>query len=136
MKNLSVNNKIKKGHLRNDILLIVFLLLIAMIGGIYLFVFRKSGDVVKVTVDGKVYGEYSLTKDKVVEIYTGKDNEQLNTLVIAKGKAFVGTATCPDGICANHREIFRDGESIICLPHKVVITVVAKKNDDTPDAVA
>ena len=101
-----------------------------------MFVFRKSGDVVKVTVDGKVYGEYSLTKDKVVEIYTGKDNEQLNTLVIAKGKAFVGTATCPDGICANHREIFRDGESIICLPHKVVITVVAKKNDDTPDAVA
>ena len=125
-----------KRHLRNDILLIVGLLLLATVGAIYLFLFRGSGDVVVVTVDGNVYGEYPLAHNMVEEIYTGDNGGRLNRLVIRDGKAFVETATCPDKICAGHRAIFRDGESIICLPHRVVITVVTKKSADELDAVA
>ena len=123
-------------HLRNDILLVAVLLLLAMVGGAYLFLFRESGDTVKVTVDGKAYGTYLLSQDRVEDIRTGEDGEQLNRLVIRGGKVFVETATCPDGFCAHHRAIFRDGESIICLPHRVVITVVAEKTVDAPDVVA
>ncbi len=125
-----------KRHVRNDILLVAALLLLAAAGAIYLFLFRQSGDMVKVTVDGKVYGEYLLSQDRTEEIYTGVSGEQRNRLVIHAGKAFVETANCPDKICANHRAIFRDGESIVCLPHRVVITVFAEKTADTPDAVA
>ena len=74
-------------------------------------------------MDGEEYGTYPLSEDTVVEIRTGKDGEELNRLIIRDGKAFVERATCPDGICSNHRPISRDGESIVCLPHKVVITV-------------
>ena len=123
-------------HLRNDILLIASLLTLATIGVLCLFVFRASGDVVTVTVDGKVYGTYSLSQEHVEDIFTGEDGQQWNRLVIREGKAFVETATCPDGICANHRAIFRDGESIICLPHRVVITVSAEKTAEAPDTVA
>ena len=125
-----------KRHLRNDILLIAALLLLAAVGAVYLFFFRENGDTVKVMVDGKLYGEYVLSQDRVEEIYTGDDNSQQNRLVIRDGKAFVETANCPDGICANHRPIFRDGESIVCLPHRVVITVIAGKAEDIPDTVA
>ncbi len=46
-------------------------------------------------------------------------------------------ADCPDGICANHKPIHKTGESIICLPHKVVVTVISdKSNDNEIDAVA
>lgn len=128
-------NKSSKRHVRNDIILIAILLFLVIGASIYLFVFRGNGDVVKVTVDGKVYGVFSLTQDRVEEIYTGSENKQLNRLVIQDGKAFVGTATCPDGICSNHQAIFRDGESIVCLPHKVVITVITEKSDDAPDVV-
>ena len=34
-------------------------------------------------------------------------------------------ADCPDQICVNHLAISRDGESIICLPNKVVIAIEA-----------
>ena len=44
-------------------------------------------------------------------------------------------ATCPDGICVSHTPIFRDGESIVCLPQRVVITVVSNNDTDTPDIV-
>lgn len=128
-------NSTNKRRVRNDILLVAVLLLLATAGAIYLFVFRSSGDMVEVTVDGEVYGVYTLSQDRVEDIYTGENGEQWNRLVIREGRAFVETATCPDGICSNHRAIFRDGESIICLPHRVVIAVVAEEAADAPDAV-
>ena len=101
-----------------------------------MFVFRSSGNFVRVTVDGKLYNEYLLSQNIVEDIYTGNNGEHLNRLVIKDGKVFVETANCPDGICSKHRAVFRDGESIICLPHRVVITVVTYETTDAPDAVS
>ena len=129
-------NASKKSHLRNDIILVAVLLVLVIIGGIYLFVFRSSGNFVRVTVDGKLYNEYLLSQNIVEDIYTGNNGEHLNRLVIKDGKVFVETANCPDGICSKHRAVFRDGESIICLPHRVVITVVTDEITDAPDAVS
>ena len=131
MKQKNVN----KRHLRNDILLIIVLLLVAATGAAYLFLFRGFGDVVKVTVDGELYGVYSLSQDRTEYISTGEDGRQLNRLVIREGKAFIQTATCPDGICAAHRAIFRNGESIVCLPHGVVVTVTTAQTQGEPDVV-
>ena len=123
-------------HLRNDIIFIIALLLICALGMLYLFVFRSSGNTVKVTVDGELYGIYSLSQNTSENIRTGKDDSELNRLVIKDGKAYMENATCPDGICVAHRPIFRDGESIVCLPNRVVITVITEKHTDSPDIVA
>ena len=133
---MSKYNIFSRRNNRNDIILIGAILLIAVVGLVYLFLFRGRGDTVKVTVDGKAYASYSLSEDRVEDIYTGESGEQLNRLVIRNGKAFVETATCRDGICSSHRPIFRDGESIVCLPNRVVITVISDKTSDAPDAVA
>ena len=123
-----------RAHRRNDILLIVLLLLVAGAGILYLFVFRDSGNVVKVTVDGKLYGTYSLSEDRVEDIHSGEDGH--NRLIIKDGRAYMESASCPDGICVAHHPIFRDGESIVCLPNKVVATVIIDGDTDSPDIVA
>ena len=120
---------------RNDIIFIAALLLIVSLCGICFYFLRGDGDKVVVTVDGKEFGTYSLAEDIRVEIRTGASDEHLNVLVIKDGQAYVETATCPDGICAGHKPIKREGESIVCLPHKVVITVYATKEEDAPDIV-
>ncbi|MBO4354478.1 MAG: NusG domain II-containing protein [Clostridia bacterium] len=126
----------KKRKLRNDIVLIGTLLAVLVLIGLALWLLRGEGDIVVVEVNGTAYGSYALNIDRTVEIRTGEGGKELNLLVIKDGKAYVETATCPDGICAAHRPIFRRGESIICLPHKVVITVVkAELSDDAPDVV-
>ncbi len=130
-----MDNQKKTRRLRNDIILIVALLLVATLGAVYLFVFRSNGNMVKVTVDGKLYGEYSLSQNITQDIYSGENNSRCNRLIIRDGKAFVETATCPDGICVAHRKIFRDGESIVCLPNRVVITVTTDNSTDAPDVV-
>ena len=76
-----------------------------------------------------------LSDDTVVDIRTGENESQLNRLIIKDGKAYIETATCPDGICVNHRPIFRDGESIVCLPNKVVVSVITQNSSDNPDIV-
>ena len=111
----------KKRLRRNDVIFIVALLLVVAIAGACLYFFRGEGDTVTVSVDGKVIATYPLDKDRVEDIHTGKDG--LNRLIIKDGKAWVEKASCPDGICAAHKPIYREGESIVCLPNKVVITV-------------
>ena len=122
-----------KKRFRNDIILIAFVLVICAVGCLYLFVFRQSGDMVQITVDGVLYGTYSLSEDRVEEIRTGEDGH--NRLIIRDGKAVMETASCPDGICVSHRPIFRVGESIVCLPNRVVVTVIGADDADAPDLV-
>ncbi len=96
---------------------------LAMAVGLFLWLFfgAAKGQRVEVMVDGRTV--YSLPLDvDARQIIAGVNGQ--NTLVIAGGKAMVTTATCPDGVCVRHRPISRAGESILCLPHKVAVTVV------------
>ena len=123
----------KKRKIRNDILLIAALLVFLVLVGLAFRFFRGKGDMVEVTVDGKLYATYSLLQDRTVEICTGEDGK--NLLVIKGGKAYIETANCRDGICANHKPIYRQGESIVCLPHKVVVTAKCAAAENAPDIV-
>ena len=76
---------------------------------------------VQVTVDGVLQGTYSLENEKEIPI-TG--DGWMNTLVIEDGFADMTTADCPDQICVKHAKISQVGETIVCLPHKVVVEIV------------
>lgn len=121
----------RKRKFRNDLIHIAALLTAVTAAGLCLWLVRGEGDTVTVTVDGEIYGVYSLTEERQVVITTPKGS---NTLVLRDGTALVTDADCPDGICAGHRPIHRAGESIVCLPHKVVVTVTAA-DGDAPDVV-
>ena len=118
---------------RNDVIFIAALLAVVAVVGACLYFFRGEGDIVTVSVDGTVIAAYPLDVDRVEDIRTGTDG--LNRLVIRDGKAWIEHASCPDGICAAHKPIHREGESIVCLPNKVVITVQTAADTDAPDVV-
>ena len=122
-----------KHKVRNDIIFISALVLISALVGLGFYLFRTGGDTVRVTVNGELYGEFSLDEDRTFEIIS---DGGYNVLVIKDGKAYVESASCPDGICAAHKPISRSGESIVCLPNKVVITAKAQNDGDAPDIVA
>lgn len=82
---------------------------------------RKKAQEAVVTVDGEVYGTYSLAKDQTIEIQDG------NRLRIQNGQAKMEWADCPDQLCVHQKAISRTGESIICLPNQVVVSVQGSK---------
>lgn len=119
-----------------DFILIGVVAVIVTVLLIFLYgVNSGSGDFVQIEIDGKIVETLPLENDTTREIET--DNGGVNVLVIENGSAVMTEANCPDGICTNHMAISRAGESIICLPHKVVIGVISDKSDNSEiDAVA
>ena len=117
--------------MKNDAILIAVILALIAAYALFFLLSREAGDTVVVTVDGVIFGEYRLDEDCTVEIRSGQG---VNILVIEDGYAYVSDADCPDGICARHRPISYDGASIICLPNKVVITIVSQR-ENTPDII-
>jgi len=114
---------------KRDILLAASLLLIAFL----LFFFlpdKKTGEKVRITVDGQLYGIYSLSLEQevVIEQESGK-----NILHLGDGAAWMQEADCPDGYCIQQGKIYRVGQTIVCLPHKLVIEVIGETL--SPDAV-
>ena len=132
MINTSAMPAVKNGgrKFRNDIILICSLLLVVAIIGLAVFFSGEEGASVTVTLNGKTYATYPLSIDQTVEIISGSDGQGVNILVIENGKAYVKEASCPDLICAAHRPISRSGESIACLPNRVVITVNGQDDND------
>lgn len=119
---------------KGDFIIIAVVLAIVGVLGIYLYgINNDSGKYVKVESNGNIIETLSIEEDfeKQYDIDGGT-----NTLVIKDGKVTVTQANCPDGICVNHMPIRRAGESIICLPHKFVVTVVNENGGDEIDAVA
>ena len=105
---------------RNDILLAAGLLLLGGTLALFLWLTRQAGGTVTVQIDGRTVMELSLNEDTQIVLGEG---DHTNTLVIEGGKAQVVEASCPDRICVRQGAVQYSGESIVCLPHKLVITV-------------
>lgn len=124
-----------KNKIRNDIILAAVILIIAVAGLLFVKLTKTQGNTVVVKIDGVKAVEYSLDEDVRYEIKTGKNNEDINVLVIKDGKASITEADCPDGICKDYRPISYVGETIVCLPHKVVVEITGDTTDISLDAV-
>ena len=86
-----------------------------------------NGSSVKIEVDSKTAAVFSLDENRT---YTVKKNGKVTNVVEIKDKKVsVSAADCPDKICVNHREISKSGESIICLPNKVVISIEGENEE-------
>ena len=116
--------------LRCDLLLIGGVLLLA---GLLWLMTRPSGTGgwAVVTRDGEEIGRYPLDKEVTVTLGEG----DYNVLRISGGAAQVTQANCGDLTCVRTGEISRTGESIVCLPHRLIITVVGAESGGF-DAVA
>ena len=109
---------------KRDILLAGGIVLVALVMLLVMHVTGETkGDQVQITVNGEIYGTYPLKKDQTIEIK--KDDSVCNVLCIQDGEIFMQDATCPDKLCEKQGKKSHDKETIVCLPNKVVVTVVS-----------
>ena len=115
-----MEQKKKHNRIRADLLLIAFLLLLG--GGLFLLrrLSRTAGNVAAVYVDGVRVGAYPLAVDREIPIGEGGET---NHLSIHDGAADMTDASCPDRLCVHMRPIRYVGETITCLPHRVLIQI-------------
>ena len=130
MKNI---NSEKNRKIRNDIILAVAIVLIATVGLLLFVLTKEEGSTVAVKIDGVVTDTYPLSENIEVLIKTGENDENINVLTIEDGKASISEADCPDKICVETRAVSFVGETIVCLPHKLVIEITNENTDDQID---
>lgn len=111
------NNKILN---KNDIILFLVVLILAFLVLVLFNLNKAPGYQVKLTVDGKelVVLELDKNQEYIVDNEYGK-----NVVIIDDNKVYVREADCPDRICVDYKPIDEVGETIICLPHRLVIEV-------------
>ncbi len=115
---------------KQDFILIFALLAVAVVAFFVINnVISKDGAKVQVLVDGEIFYEYNLDENGEYQIKTDMGE---NTLVIEDGNAYVSDANCPDKLCVNQGKISKSGQSVICLPHKLVVTIVDEEGE-TPE---
>lgn len=89
----------------------------ALVASIILLVsFSKAGTRVVIKKDNEIIYNDSINKNTTIQTGT-------NTITVKSGEVYVSDATCKNQICVNSGKISKKGESIVCLPNKVVVEI-------------
>lgn len=114
-----------------DVALIVFLLLAGLGSWLAVGFSQGTGSTVVLTVDGQPYASYSLAENQSISI---DQAEAHNLIAIENGAVRMEESNCTGQQCVYQGSITHSGESIICLPHRIVIEITGE--DASYDAVA
>jgi len=80
---------------------------------------------VRIEVNSKVVEYLPLSEDIVKEYRTSDEETDYNIVRISEGCVFVEKADCRDHICISQGKKNQIGDTIICLPHRFVATIVS-----------
>lgn len=106
-----------------DIILLIALVIIGFASTAYIGMSKSAGDKVVIEARGEVFGTYSLNKDAEIEVPSMDSIHSDVHVSISSGLASVTESGCANQVCVRHSAISETGESIICLPNKVVVRI-------------
>lgn len=120
-----------------DLIIIILLLLISF-SPIAIFTWQQAqidGEklVAVISLENEVLYEINLSDhegNETFDIHT--HDHETNTVEIVNGQIQIKSATCHDQVCVRTGFISRVGQTIICLPHQLVIEI-QNFGEDTPD---
>lgn len=85
-----------------------------------------AGQKAVVTVDGRLYGTYSLSQNQTIEI---KQNNHINKITIKDGAVQMSYSDCHNQVCVNDGKVSQTNESIVCLPNKVMVEIIGGEGE-------
>lgn len=108
---------------KGDFILMGILLFLGVALVLWQYHGRQEGEQVVITVEGKVYKVLDIKEDQEVKVET-KDGHY-NLVQIKEEAVKMSEADCKNQVCVNSAQITDIGETIVCLPHQVIVKVVA-----------
>lgn len=105
---------------KRDIVLAAVLLIIGIAGVLIVKYGLKPGSTADVYMDDRLVQTLDLNVD---DVYTFQSDKGSNTVEVRDGAVSMKSADCPDKVCVRMGAKNRNGETITCLPHNLVIEV-------------
>ena len=121
-----------------DIVIIAVLLILSFTPHLIFFKTSQKGsknNYAIIKVDGKIH--------KKIDLSNVKNNEEVNlnlpngknTLLIKNNSIQMDSANCNDALCVKQGNISKVGQTIICLPHKLIIEIKGDELDSKDDLI-
>ena len=110
-----------------DVALFAVLVLIGLASLGFLVSGKGSGNTVNITVDGERFGSYPLSVDRVIDVDTEFGHNQVT---ISGGKVWVSESDCTGHDCEHFGKISLAKQSVMCLPHKLIVSISGKTDVD------
>lgn len=114
-----------------DIVLFILILIFGVAVSWWSLTANTVGDKAIVTVDGQLYGTYSLSEDQTIEVV--QENGHINHITIKDGMVSMSFSDCKNQVCVNTGAISQTRDSIVCLPNKVMIEIQGPKGSEGGD---
>ncbi len=124
VSNMNAQNAKSTKKYRADVIVIATILALSLLLVLVMTLTKKQGAVALVEIDGVVAGEYSLDVEGTFPLNGGT-----NVLVIEGGTAYLSYSNCPDHTCEKTGKIRYVGQTIICLPNRLSITIKGEASD-------
>lgn len=123
---------------KSDYILILVLHLLAVLSAFLLFGKRPAYDtscaICTVTYDG-VTETYPLSTDRDVRRTVTVRSQGCTLLVTFENDSVrVSSSDCPDGVCVDSGSISYCGQTIVCVPARVTISIEHDRSTDEPNA--
>lgn len=110
----------KKNKIWIGILLTVCLVCVL---SFYLVSQLSTGTVAVVRLDGEEIARIDLSKVSEAYEIPVESEYGFNRILVSPGGIAVIEADCPDGVCVRQGEIHQGGVPILCMPHRLSITI-------------
>ncbi|HOC06110.1 MAG: NusG domain II-containing protein [Bacillota bacterium] len=115
---------------RGDILIVIILTAVVLAGGYLYFFHRSTQGTIVVEVDGKTTNTFPLFQEGRDEIIDVRGVNGTTKVQLQDGRVRVIESACPDKICVGTGWLRSSTGAIVCLPNRVVITIVDYQDKD------
>ncbi len=121
-----------------DIVIIVFMFILSFTPNI-IFSHKNNQEYnstyALIKVDGEVYDNIPLSSNDEELSLNINTEKGYNVVSIKDSNIRISHANCKDALCVNQGEISSVGETVVCLPHKLIIEIKGKDNDSSSDMI-
>lgn len=118
---------------KGDKLVAIFIAVIILISGIGVYAYmsfsKGNSRIAEIKQDGKLIKTIDLNKvTEPIEIRIPY-GDNYNIVYAEKGRIRVTDADCPDKLCVESGWISEPGKNVICLPHRLIISIQGTSKD-------
>lgn len=83
-----------------------------------------------IRVDSSVWGIWPLHENQLLEVNL---DSGFNRVRVEDGEVWMEEADCPDGYCKRQGHISGKVDTIICLPHRLVVEITEEESEASGD---
>ena len=103
-----------------DVILALALIVIGLAMSWFFSFGQAAGSELVITRGGTVFGTYSLAEDRTIEV---KQDSHINKITIKNGHVSMSFSDCPGQDCIQQEAISHTGETIVCLPNRILLEI-------------